>query len=269
MHVDEMSNAATWKPREAQSLGVITQPTTDNQCFSACLGNAAIREPAGKVGVHREVGPGNHRCFTRLLENKASQTTQAAFHFQRPHSPAGGLVFGVRAFAFDGESVSWVEDGRVILLGKLYERFRSTRTLWNCELRILMFRGYPEPVREACLGLIVGGFLMLVFGGMGLYLMTTDTVTEFGKVLTVVLLVVATAGITAGFLLASRSPIALPVAWFVAAGYLLVAPLGTIVGIIVIKGLLAREMASFMSLSRKKKRSGRGTTTRRSKRRGL
>jgi len=116
-----------------------------------------------------------------------------------------------------------------------------------------MFKHFPERVRQACLGLIVGGFLFGVFAGMGFYLMATDTVTDFGKGLSVVLLMIAITGATAGFMLSSRTPMALPFAWVAALAYLMVFPLGTIVGVIVIQGLTSKEMARFLPAKRKSK----------------
>ncbi len=120
-----------------------------------------------------------------------------------------------------------------------------------------MFRSYPQPVREACLGLIVGGFLFFVFAGMGFYLMATDDVDDFGRILTILLSVVAISGLGSGFMLASRTAFAIPIAWVTSGLYLLVFPLGTIVGVIVIKGLLSKEMSTFI------RRSSQGKTSRR------
>ena len=109
-----------------------------------------------------------------------------------------------------------------------------------------MFRRYPEPVRQACIGLIVGGFLFLVFAGMGFYLMASEPLDNIGKILTLFLGGVALAGIVTGFLLASRASSVMPLAWITALLFLLVFPLGTIVGFIVIQGLTSKEMKTFL-----------------------
>ncbi len=112
-----------------------------------------------------------------------------------------------------------------------------------------MFREHSKPVRQACLGLIIGGFLFGLIAGMGIYLGITGTLTSFGKFLTAYCVFLTVMGLTAGFLLADGLPQARPIAWTAAFAFLIFIPLGTIVALIVSKRLSSPEMTRHLDSS--------------------
>lgn len=105
----------------------------------------------------------------------------------------------------------------------------------------------PQKVKEAVLGLATAGLLWSVFSGMGLYLSATGDLDAVGRGITYYLLSLGIGGFIGSALLWSRVPGSKFFAMFISVFYLIFFPLGTIVGVIIFRGLLSTEMAHYLA----------------------
>lgn len=108
-------------------------------------------------------------------------------------------------------------------------------------------RELSTKVKEAILGLAVGGILFGVFGGMGVYLINTSNIDALGRTITYWLLAVGIGGFIAACAVWQRVPGAKYLAMFVLAFFALSVPLGTIVAYITFQGLSSCEMERYLA----------------------
>lgn len=133
-----------------------------------------------------------------------------------------------------------------------------------------MFRHLPEKLRTACVALLVSGLLLGVFGGMGVVLLNDGGPqpadgNSLRVIVVVVLIGASVISVATAFLLSAGVRFAVPLAWTVAAGLLLLFPLGTIVGAILMIGIGDRETREY--LQHQQRRSSPGSSKNRKRRR--